>query len=609
MRKPMRAVRPLSAACLLLVLPGGSWAAAPTVRLWDTVAPLRQPTAGAADRARWRAVTAAEAGRLRGDLVVETAAMGAAFASRLGKALVYGLSEPRVPPCVVRPAEPLGPRPTLVSTVAERDGAVAVTVEFRGAGGRKLPIAFTFTGDGSLGIAPQGRTRAIALMAPIAVAVVPSFVGEDLLFVARDYSRIGVVTASGTEDALFDDAGRHAASRLSVPSEHWLLGLLEGGNAMLVMTWQDEVPSVRLSVRNSGGRGAQGATTFGAVSFVGGSRVSLAILSAPGIWHRENLNPGRYLERDVPIPWRPPFPARWLTQLYEDGVPTTFEFRDRKETTWRGGVGSYTYPVWFSAGRAMFSLGKKIPPEGQAIIYFLEGTEKTPRNVVSPTEIIQQTLAGDVLAHLLDAEGRPAWYPHREDSVLGGATCGVTDRMKEIFDAGREVEQQELIAGGVEDMYAYLEGMFERNARFYPFAQEMMAYLDAQAKANPKLKPLLGELRGIAEEIAATYDQARDTIRDMGYARELGAQTIALAAERRPDNPQRFVELKQAWTTMGGALERLACREHTLTRKLYQQAGYGAATRPEAMPVVKEVRRRTRACLRRPESYEIWANY
>jgi hypothetical protein len=58
-----------------------------------------------------------------------------------------------------------------------------------------------------------------------------------------------------------------------------------------------------------------------------------------------------------------------------------------------------------------------------------------------------------------------------------------------------------------------------------------------------------------------------------------------------------------------GALEELARKEHTLTRKLYQQAGYGAATRPEAMPVAEEIRTRRKQCLEKPESYEIWANY
>ena len=105
-------------------------------------------------------------------------------------------------------------------------------------------------------------------------------------------------------------------------------------------------------------------------------------------------------------------------------MKTTFEFRDKREPDWwRGGVGSYTYPVWFSGGKATFSLGKTIPPEGEAVIYFLEDADGTPPYVLSPTDVAKQTLTGDVLDHFLDAEGRPAWFPERPDSVIGAATC------------------------------------------------------------------------------------------------------------------------------------------------------------------------------------------
>jgi hypothetical protein len=137
----------------------------------------------------------------------------------------------------------------------------------------------------------------------------------------------------------------------------------------------------------------------------------------------------------------------------------------------------------------------------------------------------------------------------------------------------------------------------------------MIAYLNAQERAKPRLAPYLRGLRSIAKEIITTYDNARDTFRDMDYAHELGEKTIALAAEKRPDNPQRMVDLKQDWTGMGGSLEGVARTEHTLARALYQQAGYRAATIPEAAPIAREVRRRARKCLEKPESYEIWANY
>jgi len=554
------------------------------VRLWDTVSALRGQ-ADAAPRKAWRRVTPGSGVRLQGDLVVEAEGVAAAFASRLGSVLVYSSGAPSQRVAEVRPAELAGKRVALTSTaLTEKDGVVTVRADFRAAGARYLPISFSFGRTGIVSIAAEGSTRGINLSAPLEAAIVPSFVGDDLIYDARDYP---------------------SAQTLAVVSEHWLLGLLKGEDSMLVVTWQEGIPSVRITLSASG-RAKAG---MSAVTFLGGKGLSLAVLDAPGIWHRASLEASAFLERDRAIRWKPPFPAVWLTQLYEDEVKTTFEFRHGRERVWRGGVGHYTYPAWFSGEKTMLSLGKKIPPEGEAIIYFLERSKATPPQVLSPTDIAERTLTGGVLAGLLDVAGRPAWYPHREDSVIGGATCGVTDALKEIFDAGQEVEKQAIVKGGVEDMYAYLTGMFERNARFHPFAKDLIAFLDAQAQAKPKLGPFLRGMRSTAEEMVTTYDNARDTIRDVAWAQELGARTVALAAERRPDNPQRFAELKQDWTSMGGALEELARKEHTLTRKLYQQAGYGAAIRLEAMPAAMEVRRRTKACLERPESYEIWANY
>jgi len=560
--------------------PGEAAAWPEGTRVWDTVLPLRAQ-GDLANRAAWRAVEPGAASGLRGDVVIESGPLGAAFASRLGKVFVYSASQPAQRRAEVAPGGMPARGASLSASLSVKDDAIAVDAVFRGPGAGKMPVRFSLAGDGIVRVAPGEGTGRLTVAASLAAAIVPSFVGDDLIYDARDYS---------------------PGAPLSLPSEHVLLGLLDGEASMMTMTWQDRVPSVQL-IHGEG-------NCFSAVNFTGGQGISLALLDAAGIWHREPLNAQAFLERDVAISWQPPFPAVWLTQLYEDEVKTTFEFRRGRERTWRGGVGFYAYPVWFSEGKTMFSLGKKIPPEGDAIIYFIEGNEETPANVLTPANVARRTLSGEVLAGFLDEEGRESWFPEREDHVLGAATCAVTDALKEIFDSGQEVEKQDLVRGGVEDMYYYLERMLACDARFYPFAQDIIAYCDAQAQARTAPSPYLGKVRAIAEEILVTYDRARGTIRDMDWAHELGDRTIALAAEKRPDNAQRMVELKQDWTSMGGALEEIARKEHTLTRKLHQQAGYGAVGLPaKAMPVAEEIRRRARACLEHPESYEMWANY
>lgn len=473
----------------------------------------------------------------------------------------------------------MGKQATLATTFAGLNDVVIVQADFRGPGAASLPVTFTVRGDRVVSIRPEGRTHGLTFSSPLDLAMVPSIVGDDLIYDPRNYP---------------------SAKALFLPSEHLLLGLLHGEGSMLVMTWQEAMPTVRLDLESG--------TRIGAVSFLGGNSISLAVLDAPGIWHREKLDPS-FLERDVPISWKPPFAAMWLTQLYEDELKTTFEFQDEKRDHWRGGIGSYTLPVWFSEGKAMFSLSKQIEPKGEAIIYALERPDDAPGDADVPMDIVKRTLSADVRAGILDVEGRPTWWPMRPDAAIGGETCDVMIALQKVFAAGQEVEQQLFVRGGAEDMCFHLEVMFERNGRYYPFAKDMVAYLDAQAKAQPKLAPYLRELRGVAQEMLTTYDNARDTLRDMNYARELEVKTIALAKERRPDNVTQLENLRQGWCGMGGAAEELSRREHTFARKLYQQAAYRAAGNPDAVKIAEEIRRRTKACLERPDSYEMWENY
>jgi len=553
-----------------------------TVRLWDTMIPLRAQ-ADLTQRGNWQAAGPAASGHLQGDLVIEADGVVAAFASQLGEVLVSSETQSTQAAVAIRPAELRGKQTTLtLAAFAEQGDTVMAEADFRAAGAGSLSVTFTFKGDRAVAVRPEGSTRGVTFAAPLDLALVPSFVGDDLIYDPKDYP---------------------SAETLSLPSEHFLLALLKGEGGMLVMTWQEEMPSVRLELS----RGGPGQKSIEAVSFVGGKGVSLAVLAAPGIWHREKLD-SSFLERDVAIQWKPPFPARWLTQLYEDELKTTFEFRHEKEEHWRGGIGSYALPAWFSGGKTMLSLGKQIPPEGDAIIYCLERDWDAPEQLVTPIDIAQRTLAGDVVIDLLDGDGRPTWWPMRPDAAIGGETCDVTDVLKRVFDSGQEVEKRLFVRGGAEDMVFHLQVMFERDGRYYSFATDMIAYLDAQAKAKPELAPYLGEMRGIAEEMVAIYDNTRETLKDMNYARELEAKTIALAAEERPDSPQRMDDLKQEWTGMGGAAEELSRREHTLARKLYQQSAYRAAGNSAAIPVAEEIRRQTKQCLQRPDSYGMWVN-
>ncbi len=105
---------------------------------------------------------------------------------------------------------------------------------------------------------------------------------------------------------------------------------------MLVVTWPSGQQRVKLAMG-----GSQDSRLIQSVDLENdGKSIYVALLSAPGIWHKEDLAPS-YLEKDVESSWKRPFPAKWITQLDEAGVQTRFTFRESKlPRIWRGAAGS-----------------------------------------------------------------------------------------------------------------------------------------------------------------------------------------------------------------------------------------------------------------------------
>jgi hypothetical protein len=100
-----------------------------------------------------------------------------------------------------------------------------------------------------------------------------------------------------------------------------------GRNDMLVVTWPDGKQRVSLAL---GGGPAKPRLIESVDIDNDGKSIYLALLSAPGIWHKEELT-ASYLEKDVASKWKRPFSAKWVTQLDEAGVKTRFTFKESKQ--------------------------------------------------------------------------------------------------------------------------------------------------------------------------------------------------------------------------------------------------------------------------------------
>lgn len=585
--------------------------AAGNIAVWDTASHLANLTE-AENRTAWKSVPAnlfaLEAEPLKaasdpgyygleysfkGDVVVENRNLVAVFSSAKGRVAIYSKAAAQDNTGLGKKILEFAPlqtktQPAKISRCEILHNAgdeVIVEVFFPVQGSGDVSAVLSFGKNEIVEIKPSAKMKGISLFSPLEYGVVPGFVGDDLIFAPAEYP---------------------SADMLSIPAENVFVGLLNQGADELVMTWATGKQQLRLRLAND----PQGRRAIESIDFDNdGQSLYLAALSAPGIWHREELKPAS-LEKDVALTWKRPFAARWKTQLSEGGVKTTFAFRNAKGTVWRGVAGSYDYPAWFDGEDAFFHLGKKVPPKGEAIVYFLEGCD-TPPMVLTPVDVMKATLGRQMCDSILDIAGRKLRTHHRRggDGVHRACTCGCTEAIQAIFDATAEVGKKDYVKEALSDMNYFVECHLERIDEYRRFATDMLQFLQAKGTASPELKPFLESLEQTVRQIPQEYDVQKENMQSLEYAADLTRQTMALTSSSSPNNRTTYAELLKAWRNMGGAQDSVVAQCHVITRSLFQEAGYGCVNEPKAVALANEVRARCKQVLRNPDGYEIWPNY
>jgi hypothetical protein len=578
--------------------------AEPNLVIWDTHSRISEPT-DIQNRAAWKAVptnpfeleadpakASSDPGYygqeylFKGDMVIENRTLAALFSSPKGEVVLVS-KDPAGAHSLANLA-PLGTKSATIrscSIIRNSADEAVVEVLFSGDDSAQLPFIFSFGKTEIIEIKPPSQVPGLAIHAPVDYGIVPAFVGDDLIF-----------GASESTDS----------SKLFLPADNLFLALLKGENHQLVMTWPKGEQRLRLSL----GEQHDGKRPIASIEFENdGKSLFLSPQSAPGIWHKETLT-AAYLEQDVASNWKPPFPARWQTQLTEAGVKARFAFRPSKGTVWRGVPGSYNYPVWFDGDSAYYHLSKKVPPKGESIIYFLEGQD-TPMSILTPADILKATLGRPESEPILDVEGRKSRTHHRRGpkGTRRACTCGCTEVIQAFFEKGQETSKKSDIQEAVDDMIFFVQCHVERIDEYRAFASNTVRFLKAEAKASPDLQPVIENLQQIAEQIEQEYSVQKENMKSLEHARDLAEQTMMLTAKSDPKNLASYMDLLKAWRAMGGAQDYIVAQCHTITRKLFQEASYAASIEPKALKLAQSIRTQSRQILRNADGYEIWPNY
>jgi hypothetical protein len=590
---------------------------APVVSLWDAATSLGHKL-DVNNRASWKAVPTdivqleadpAKAssdpgyyGReysFQGDAVVENDRLTAAFLSAEGAVVIYvkpdggditkGAQSEGTERLKIAELKPL---PAQGKSVIQRleilrnaHDKVCVEATFSEGGSTTSSARFTFDKGPIIEVKPAEETKGFRIGSVIEYGIVPGYITDDLIYGAAEYPSVNT---------------------LFIPAENMFLGLLKGEDSMLVMTWPKASQAVKLGLAND----PEGNRMIQSVDFENGGRsFYIAALAAPGIWHREQLS-ASYLEKDVVSSWKRPFSANWKTQLDESGVKTTYSFREGPGQVWRGVPGSYIYPVWFDGNQASYHLTKKVPPKGESLVYFLEG-QNTPASILTPFDIVEASLGREESEAILDPTGRRLRTHHRRGGagVHRACTCGCTEAIQAVFEAGEETERKEYIDGALDDMIYFIRQHVSRIDAYQQFAARVIQLLQTKGNSSSDLKDYAANLEQIAQQIPQEYNVQKENMKSLSYADELRAKTLALTGKKDPQNVAAYMELLKEWRDMGGAQDYVLAQCHVITRRLFQQAGYGCVDQPQAVELAEQIRADCRRMLRNPDGYEIWANY
>ena len=478
-------------------------------------------------------------------------------------------------------------------------GNVIVDATYTSKGGKTLTVRHELTmGQVFVTTRALGATTGLRVVAPCRFAVLPDFFADDMVI---DATRLPVATAE-------------------LPSENFLLQLIDGGEAMVTSVWNVRSDDVRIRLT---GKDAQRRITGSEITYGPKGKICVAVMAAEGTWHAQRVartDAGRVM----PLKWVAPYGAQWRVDYFRrDGLIDSWEMAvekpaggyvrpgwfgspqslpaDRKK--WTTVLGRFLYPCWMDKrGRGYLQpFAKQLRFEGPAVIYPLNRcthVRKTPMDVFTVVDIMRATLGVGPCEYILDVEGQA-------ESYKGRATCATRTLLNKIYAQPPAKRDRAQIDKALVDVMAFIRHIRGRIEKYVAFGHQMLEYLAERKKAHPELAERLAELETLTRSIDARLANRRAKIKTPDDAAELVKQFKKdLLGYEGSDALKRCKYFTEAWVEIGGNQDELVGECRMAVKVLRQRAGLLMALEPRMKPVCDEVRQRTRKMLRSPTSYE-----
>ena len=374
--------------------------------------------------------------------------------------------------------------------------------------------------------------------------------------------------------------------RFGLPTESFLLNLIEGGDAILMCVWRDSQQAAHAILTGEGRE-----RVIRGCEIQGGEERTLwtAFLEEPQIWHERVLSAEDARARVV-LDWRRPFEAMWRADFLRfDGLAESWPVGSRD--TSEGALAGHSdrdHPCWFDGDRLVVRPPPPVitaqpsqPCPGPILVYPIDRGRATPLTAFCPVDVLRNTLGVGPCQYVLETEGLASETNATPDHVM--------DWVEKQFEKKKDVESADQIKEHLNEMTDHVGRVQARIDEYAAFVREL------QTLCRPEEQNEDG--RGARETFTRILDDMERVIttRPGGTepsprAAELAGQIAGLIGK---DNAQEQCErLGSEVRRIGASQDRTLSKCRMSVRWLRQQARMSVLRYPESAELAVDVQAR-----------------